>query len=643
MTGLSRMEEYIRASEAWAEAPAPPASPAPQPVVPVFGEIAEDGERLIVALGPAGNDWAVSDMATMLANLTPAFSPVEGQPDAMSCPLSWAAVTQLSHSFTGNSQFGPGSLTWTPGPQLCNWIIAETVRRSCDGDFTGERPRREPMDHQVSGALAIGMNGRFLLADEPGAGKTTSALMGLAECAARGRPPFPALVVAPATVVDTWLEECEIVYPGWKVMPYMGPSRQRLLRSDAHILVTSWETMRNDVGDTKNQGPLMKRGFRALVGDEAHKTCNYDSRQSVRFRRLAAHTPIVIEATGTPITKNAGSFWPLINSMYPGAFPSRDRYKAYYCLTRSAEYGDTEVAGLDPAREPEFRTAMDGSWRRVAKADVLKDLPPKAYQTRWLDIPPKYRPAYDEMEEDMLAHVPDTETPIQAMNTLAKMMRLSQLAHSACDVEAYKELDDNPNSDTYGQEVEKLRVTMREPSWKVDALMEILEELHLGDAALTAKGELDRRRIVHGSRPVVAFAPLRQLVMLAGARAEKEGYRVGYIVGGMSNAQRTAARHAFQGNELDLLCVTTGAGGVGLTLTAADTAVFLMRPWSFVEASQAEDRLHRRGQTKSVQIIDLVAKKSIESRIRAALKDKAKNLAELVQDVRIARELFGGK
>lgn len=611
-------------------------------LTPVLGELTEDGLYLRVTLTD-GNDWHAVDMAARLLSLTPGFTVPKDDPQSAVTPLSWAAVTQLSNVFPPFPGPDGSILAWTPGRNLFNWIIAETMRRDCKGQLIGEPPARTPMDHQKSGALAIGMNGRFLLADEPGTGKTASALMGLAECEARNRYPWPALVTCPASVVDSWLEECAAVYPDWKVASYRGPKRQRLLRSDARLLVTSWETMRNDVGDAAVPGPLMTAGFRALVGDEAHKCCNYDSLQSKRFRRLASHVPVVIEATGTPITKNAGSFWPLLNALFPHAFPNRDRYKSHYCIGRNQAYGDTEVIGLDPLREPEFRDVMGGTWRRVAKADVLKDLPPKTYQTRWIEIPARYRPAYDQMQDDMLAEIPDTPTPLQAMSTLAQMMRLSQLAHAACDVEACTELDTKAGSDTFGQEVEKIRVTMREPSWKVDALMEIMDELHEGDAPLTEKGEIDRRRLVHGSRPVVTFAPLRQLVMLAGARAEKLGYKVGYIVGGMSDDARTEARHRFQANELDLMCVTTGAGGTGITLTAADTCVFLMRPWGFVDATQAEDRLHRRGQLQSVMIIDLVTKNSIESRIRAALRGKAHNLAELVMDPRIAREFLGGK
>src|SRR6202044_444415 len=178
--------------------------------------------------------------------------------------------------------------------------------------------------------------------------------------------------------------------------------------------------------------------------------------------------------------KNVDNFWPIVNSMFPESYPSRDRYKSRYCLIRAqgdAGYGEAEVTGLDPAREPEFRIVMQGTMRRVAKIDVM-DLPPKTYQTRWIEMPAAHRPAYDEMAADMLAHLPDVATPLTAMSTLAQMMRLSQLAHSACDCEVYTEIDTKESSDTFGEEIEKLRVTMKEPCWKADALLEILDELH---------------------------------------------------------------------------------------------------------------------------------------------------------------------
>jgi SNF2 family DNA or RNA helicase len=607
----------------------------------VYGEIGPTGQDLTVTASGSSHD--LDQCAAGLLALTPAGSPVPGDPGSWRLPLTWAAVTQLAHSFPGAPRWdGTPGLTWAPGPRLCDWLIAEIIRRSCEGDFTGEPPAREPMAHQRAAAVAIGMNGRFLLGDDTGTGKSGSYLTGLAELEARGRQPWPALFVCPAGVIDTVLEEIPQWYPGWAALAYRGSSRQRYLKSNARILVMGYETMRNDVGDTAKPGPLLKYRARSLVADEAHYLCNYDSLQSRQGRRLAAHVPNVIAGSGTPITRNAAGFWPVLNAMDPRSFPSRQRYKDRYCLTRGKPAygsGDAEVTGLNPLREQEFRVVMQGAFRRVAKADVL-DLPPVTYQTRYVEVPAAWRAAYDQMEEDMLAELPDQMTPLEANTAIVKMTRLRQLACSAADVETWREAEGNPRSPHFGQEVTRTRVTLKEPCWKGAALVQVLDELHQGEGSFDERG--GRHGHVTGSRPVIAFAESAQLTRLAGAMAGKHGYAAGYIDGAVPQAERTAARQRFQANKLDLACVTTGAGGTGLNLTAADTMVFLAPPWGLVPRLQSEGRAHRRGQSKPVQVIDIVAKDTVEARVYEALRRKAASLAELVADRRIAEGFLGG-
>jgi len=311
--------------------------------------------------------------------------------------------------------------------------------------------------------------------------------------------------------------------------------------------------------------------------------------------------------------------------MDPTAYPSRERYADRYLETVRGDYKD-EVLGLSPYTEPEFRMSLTGQMRRVAKADVLADLPDKVYSTRVVQLPTAWRKVYDQFQEDMIAQLPDGDE-LTVMHVMSQMTHLSSLASAAADIMRVAELveDTDPFSPTFGQQIEKQRVslTLKDPSWKVDALLEILAERPLSS--------------------VLAFAPSRQLMVLAGRRAERAGRRVGYIVGGQSAGQRTATVNAFQSGDLDLICATTQAGGVGLTLTAASTVVFLRRPWSMVESIQAEDRAHRIGQTaESVEIIDVIAADTIDTRVRDILRERAGALSELVQDPRIVAELLGG-
>jgi SNF2 family DNA or RNA helicase len=169
-----------------------------------------------------------------------------------------------------------------------------------------------------------------------------------------------------------------------------------------------------------------------------------------------------------------------------------------------------------------------------------------------------------------------------------------------------------------------VHLDLKAPSWKVDELLELLEE---------RPGE-----------PVVAFGESRQLMVLAAEAARRKGRRVGMVVGGQTQKARTETVDAFQAGDLDLICATTGAGGVGITLTAARTVVFLQRPWSIVDSIQAEDRCHRIGseQHDSIEVIDIVARNTLDTRVRAVLRDRAEQLADLVQDPRIVAGLLGG-
>lgn len=342
---------------------------------------------------------------------------------------------------------------------------------------------------------------------------------------------------------------------------------------------------------------------------------------AVQIARIADYA---FPMSGTPITKDVGGFWSALKVLDIRSFPDEDRYKDAYTDRYHGDYGD-KVNGLSKTRADEFHLLMKGSTRRVAKSDVNADLPPASYSTRAVDIPPAHRAAYDEMAEDMIAHLPDGDEPLEVMSTLAQLQRLTQLASSSCDVQVTMEIDDNEKSPTFGELVKRYHVTMQEPSWKIDELM-----------ALMAENE-------GTGNPLIVFSPHTQLVKLAGARAEKHGYRVGYIVGGQTSRRRTETRLAYQNGETDLLCANVSAGGVGLTLNRGDTVIFLERPWSYWQAYQAEARADDVMGAKQVHVIDIVARNSVESRVREAMKDKSRQLSELVRDRRIVESFLGGQ
>lgn len=586
----------------------------------LHGELTSDG-RTIVLIG-TGPDHAIEAMAKWIQLVTPLVKPSD-PPGALTLPATWAAVVQLSHLF--------GS-TWQPGARLTAWLGEQLQRRTRrDGPLYQPPEGLVPREYQREGAAMIAELGRGLLFDEAGTGKTITTIVGLVTWAATWRPARPGdtpgqltpehgpqfppvLVIAPASVVDPWVEAWRTWAPHVRAIAYRGsPDRRRKLIGAADVYVTSYDTARSDAAKGR---PLDRLAAKAVVVDECHQIKSPHAGRSLAARRLARRADAYVALSGTPITHHPGDLWPALEALSHDAWPSNERWKARYCVTQQGDYS-AKVLGLRQDTEQELRTALLGQHRRVAKADVLTQLPPKVYSVRTVELPAQWRKAYDAMEKDMIAALPDG-TELTVMSVLAQLTRLSQLASAAADVRVTVE------PDAEGELREHVAVTLKAPSWKVDALLEVLAE---------RPGE-----------PVVAFAPSRQLMTLAGQQATKAGLQVGYVVGGQTPKERTETVDRFQMGKLDLLCATTGAGGVGLTLTAARTVVFLQRPWSFVEASQAEDRCHRIGSERhdSIEIIDIVAADTVDSRVRAVLREKAGQLSDLLQDPRIVSQLLGG-
>ncbi|HEY2086408.1 MAG TPA: DEAD/DEAH box helicase [Mycobacterium sp.] len=576
----------------------------------IHAELTQAGDRIVlVAAGPIAD---VAYAAKQLGQMTPLIKQSDPK-GALVLPATWPAVVQLAAIYGG---------AWVPGPRLQDWINQQAGVRSAQArdSLQIDVPQHlTPRPYQVDGALLIASTGHAMITDEPGTGKTITTILGLAEWSQDfDGMNLPILIVCPASVVDPWVEAFRNWAPYWTTTAWRGsPKRRREMIGTADVYVTSYDTARMDAGDTNpGKSPLIALNPVALVADECHLIKNPQAARSQAVRRLARNVKAFVALSGTPITHHPADLWPTLVCLAPGAWPSRERWVNRYCLTVPADYGEM-ILGLNPGTEAEFRLSLLGQQRRVAKADVLDQLPPKVYSVRTVELPGPYRKAYDAMEHDMLAQMPDG-SEISVMSVLAQLTRLSQLASAAADVTVTVEQVED------GTEKEHVSVRLAAPSWKVDALLEVLEE--------------------RPGKQTVAFAPSAQLMRLAADSATKAGYRVGYIIGGQSMKDRTDTVAQFQAGELDLICATTGAGGVGITLTAASTVVFLQRPWSLVESLQAEDRCHRIGSEihDSIEIVDIVAANTIDTRVRSVLREKAGQLADLVQDPRIVAELLGG-
>lgn len=347
----------------------------------LFGQLTEDGQRIILVF--QGDSWQGKQTGERLKHITPLISKAQG--GAVTVPATWAAVTQIAFSFTGQDD----TARWVPLPRLQAWILDEFTRRTAAASPLKAEfpPWLKLRDYQVEGAAKIAAVRRFLLCDEPGLGKTATTIAGLAEIQARGGDIFPMVVVVPSwDVADGWVREIGTWTPGWHAELYGGTGRAELLKGfTPDVYITTYATARIDAADIN--GPLVKLRAVTAVADEFHFLKTNDAKQSRAFRRIARRAANVVELSGTPVTKDTGDTYPAADALDERSFPDRNRFVRRYCQTSLGEYGES-IEGLNPLAEPEFRAVLLGQMRRVAKADVLTQLPPKIYSVRRVKIPP---------------------------------------------------------------------------------------------------------------------------------------------------------------------------------------------------------------------------------------------------------------
>jgi SNF2 family DNA or RNA helicase len=511
-------------------------------------------------------------------------------------PAAWGNCIALRGSF-GDKLTLAGDLTMWGWEQK---LSAEGIERAKLVRETGRYA------YQHAGTDFLYQAESALLGDEMGLGKTKQTIDALEAADA-----YPALIVAPNSVKAVWREEFAKWAPNRSCVVLAGSSTQKLkaLESGADVVVVNWEALRGMsrlaaygsialTAKQKTPGPL-NREWAALVADEAHRGKDPKSQQTRALWAVGETAKRRIALTGTPVANSPEDLWSIMHFVSPAEWPSKTKFIDRYCLTNFNFWGGMDVKALRPDTKDELLAILDSRFLRRTKAEVLTHLPPITRQTRLVDMEPKQAKAYKQMADEMIAAL---DTGIMfTTNPMTKALRLLQVAS------AYPELDEDGNV-----------ARLIKPSCKVDALADIISEA--------------------GDEAIVCFTVSRKLADLVHATLGGA-----LITGEVKPDDRAEAVRAFQAGESKLITVTTGAGGEGLTLTAASRAVFLQRPWSLVQSLQAEARIHRIGQeASSVEIIDVVAEGTIEAAVARTLGDKELLLQEVVRDAeRFARLLKG--
>jgi SNF2 family DNA or RNA helicase len=455
--------------------------------------------------------------------------------------------------------------------------------------------------HQLEDAEYLSEQPRVLVGWEMGTGKT---LLAVERDLRLRRDDFsgPTLVVAPLNTHESWVEtfrentDLKVKKINRKLREwFVGPKGE-----PADVYVMHYEVLRL-------MPELQAFGFGHVIFDECHKLQNRKAAMTKAAKRIATMVPFITAMSGSPVTTNPQNIWSVLNVLKPRTYSSYWKfYNRYVDFEIQYPQGYHKVLGPSAAWRAEGFPAMREFFVRRLKEDVLPDLPPKVYGKRYVDLSPEQRRQYDDMKRDMIAWLEtyegDNERPLPAAAVISQLQRLQMFALGTA---------------TFGPPSKKTnrpKIMLQDPSSKVDAVMELLED--------------------NPGEQFVIFTQFKGPLRILRARFDRHGYSYASFTGDDHPRLRELGKRAFIRGERRCLLGTIGSGGVGVDglQHASCNVIFLDRSWSPAINSQAEDRLHRGGQTRTVNVIDIMARDTVDFQRLERLELKKKWIKEMLGD-----------
>ncbi|MGK0716352.1 DEAD/DEAH box helicase [Leucobacter sp. W1153] len=512
------------------------------------------------------------------------------------------------------------SRTRTPTPvvRLANWELLSPLLKSFEQGGGGSAcmdlpeapvpdrlaPRGlELMPHQARFLASVRDGHRsFLLADEPGLGKTAQSVI-----AASVANAYPLLVVVPNVVKMNWAREVERWTPQRRVTVIHGDGAD--IDAFADVFVVNYDIL------DRHLSWISRFGFKGMVVDEAHMIKNVQSQRSRNVLALADRIrdrvpggrPLLLALTGTPLINDIDDFraiWRFLgwtDAEKPGP----------ELLARLEANGFTPA---DSAFYPAARqTVIDLGIVRRRKIDVAADLPAK----RVVDLPV-------ELDDDLGRGIREAERQL-ATKLMDRFSRIKagKLGRDLSDESIIRMASAQELEDSTAQATGINVFTM-------------VRQIGQAKAGLAADYAAQLARSVG---KVVFFAKHIDVMDRAEAALAERGLKTISIRGDQTATFRQTQIDAFNNDpEVAVAVCSLTAAGVGVNLQAASDVVLAELSWTDAEQTQAIDRVHRIGQEEPVTAWRIVAAQTIDAKIAELIDTKAGLAARALDGAEARRE-----
>jgi len=417
-----------------------------------------------------------------------------------------------------------------------------------------------------------------LLGAEMGTGKTLMILSLFAKNLTLHNIPYRTIVVAPLSLIHNWHREFQkhLDIESQRVLVYHGKNRHLTPFTGKWMIITTYETVRQDMMRWGEESPLIKFAPDRIVLDEAHEIKNSKTQRFRACLKLPGRFRWAM--TGTPIQNYRSDLESL-----------------------------TQFIGLEPYCDPAWWNQGNiDEWKSesyiyYAKSDLNLNLPRSTTHYHELEFSDAEAKLYYHMKteaQELFDEYLNNGALMRFTVLLTKILRLRQVCnHPYAPLSAEQRKQEKPISS----------------STKLDKIVEIVQN--------TPKDE-----------KVLIFSQFVNSLELIGESLDLNGFKGQHLCyhGGLTGDAKEKILKDFEKSDKKILCMSVKAGGVGLNLVCANHVILVDPWWNSPVESQALARVDRIGQLKEVHIHRLSMKNSVESWILMLQNHKAQEAANIL-------------
>lgn len=440
-------------------------------------------------------------------------------------------------------------------------------------------PHMSFLDHQLETALEAieKMNGRAILADEVGLGKTIEAGLILKEYMLRGLVKN-ALILVPASLVNQWVNELNTKF----YIPAVSHRKHHNWEGNT-ILVSSLDTAKR----TPHQEVILANEYDFVLIDEAHKLKNHQTKNYQFVRQIKKKYCLLL--TATPIQNDLMEIFNLISILKPGHLGDVASFKEKYSGNKGKQEADAYLKQL-----------IERVMIRNTRENTNLKPSNRIIETILVDFTKEETEVYQQLNNMQRGR--DIFTKITLLREICS-------SREACFLSLQKLQETNT------------------PDEEIHSIIQKINELPAHSKALKTVELIEQI----GNEKVIIFTEYRATQLYLQWILQQHGISSVPFRGGFNRSKKDWMLQLFKGKAQVL--IATEAGAEGINLQFCHHMINYDLPWNPMKIEQRIGRIHRFGQENDVKVYNLAVKQTIEEHILNILYEKIRLFENVIGEL----------